>query len=374
MPLFPYILTKVVPDGAGVDDAFERGKRAGIVVGLAALAVYGAVLRRSLGALAGTVTTVVAAFGLVMLKAPWAQADLLYYFLFALTAWLMFRLLQSPNIPTAVATGLAVGCTQLTKPSAIPLFALFALAACAWIVAQRDQTVGQRLKMTSVIASVGFIALLTILPYASNSNDIFGAPFFNVNSSYYLWYDSWPDVLAGTSAYGDQFGPPALPPSRIPTASDFLDHHSWGQIGTRVVEGLITEARLLAAWPVSWFVAAQTIAAAGALWTERARVGRVLRRDPIPYLFAAAVVMTYLVLSEWWMPITPAARFPMVLVLPVLTGSGWVVHALWTERIVAIGGIRTTAANLYFGAVAALTLVVLVPLSVVQAGSMYGGH
>lgn len=374
MPLFPYLMSTTVSAGASAEDTFLRGKLIGVAIGVALLGGAWVILRRSLGVLAATATTTVLAFGLVVYKAPWAQTELLYYSLFALSLWLMFRLLRHPDITTAAVTGLVAGLAHLSKPGAIPLIALFAVAAVACMVVGADRSARHRVLVAGTIASVAFVFALTILPYSSNNQDIFGSFLYNSNSAYYLWYDSWPEILAGTNAYGDQFGPPALPAAEIPSMRTYVDTHSWFEIAGRIVGGVGTQLPILFAWPVTWILVLQITVAGIAVWSCRARVAGALRREPVPFLFVGAVIVVYFLLSAWWMPITPAARFAMVLALPALTGSAWVIQSLWRERMVHVVGREMSASHLYFGALLFVSVAVVVPVSVMLSGSMPGGR
>lgn len=53
-------------------------------------------------------------------------------------------------------------------------------------------------------------------PYLINSKRVFGRYFYNVNTTFYIWYDNWPLASVGTYSYGDHDGWPTLPRSQLP--------------------------------------------------------------------------------------------------------------------------------------------------------------
>ena len=83
---------------------------------------------------------------------------------------------------------------------------------------------------------MAFLAVLS--PYLLNSKRVFGHYFYNVNSTFYVWYDDWPAASQGTYQHGDGVGWPKMPASEIPSMGKYLREHSAGQIATRIKDGL----------------------------------------------------------------------------------------------------------------------------------------
>ena len=58
-----------------------------------------------------------------------------------------------------------------------------------------------RFRMLAVTALVGVVFLATVSPYLHTSKERFGRWFYNVNTSIYMWADSWDEVkqiMSGT--------------------------------------------------------------------------------------------------------------------------------------------------------------------------------
>jgi hypothetical protein len=93
------------------------------------------------------------------------------------------------------------------------------------------------IKPLSIII-IFFIAFLLVLyPYISNSKKTLGSYFYNVNSTFYIWYDSWDEVIKGIRTHGDRFGRPQLAPNKIPSLSKYLHEHTNKDILKRIAKG-----------------------------------------------------------------------------------------------------------------------------------------
>ena len=82
------------------------------------------------------------------------------------------------------------------------------------------------------------VFLLLLSPYLIESKAKYGAYFYNVNTTFYIWYDSWDEAKAGTLAAGDHLGWPDLPDEEIPSLQKYLDEHSAVEILHRFRDGV----------------------------------------------------------------------------------------------------------------------------------------
>jgi len=86
--------------------------------------------------------------------------------------------------------------------------------------------------MAAVIVAAAFLAILS--PYLRTNKRVFGRYFYNVNTTFYMWYDDWPAASVGTILHGDGVGWPAMPADQLPSASRYWREHSIRQIASRV--------------------------------------------------------------------------------------------------------------------------------------------
>jgi hypothetical protein len=92
-------------------------------------------------------------------------------------------------------------------------------------------------KNIAILAAFILIFFLTVSPYIRKNKKMFGMYFYNVNSTFYVWYDSWDEVLKGTRANYDRIGWPKLPPEEIPSPTKYWQEHTLSQILARFVHG-----------------------------------------------------------------------------------------------------------------------------------------
>ena len=88
---------------------------------------------------------------------------------------------------------------------------------------------------------VVFMALL--FPYFQESKNTYGTYFYNVNTTFYIWYDSWDEAKNGTRAAGDRRGWPDMPDEEIPSLSKYLREHTTDEIIERFRNGAATLLR-----------------------------------------------------------------------------------------------------------------------------------
>src|SRR5204862_4619745 len=117
---------------------------------------------------------------------------------------------------------------------AIAIWAAVFLAQMVWECRHaRLAEVARRLgQLVLVLGAFGLI----VFPYERTSKRLYGHYFFNVNSAYYMWCDSWPEALAFTEAW--RAGKVA--PDQAPSPSKYWREHSLAQIIERLARGVKT--------------------------------------------------------------------------------------------------------------------------------------
>ncbi len=350
MPLFPYIVRLFYQPGMTDNALLWLGIRIGIVVSVLCLAVIGFIFFRYFPALLATTLTLITAFSLFMVRAAYYQPELLFATLLFIAFVLMLRGLYHLTPLLAASIGLVLGLAMLTKGSAL-------LALVVFVVVKMSQTVidlahsneGRRWRtalrsLTTLSLSV-IVFLVVMSGYVASSRRIFGTFYYNVNTTFYVWYDSWTEAKHGTKAHNDRTGWPNMPPNELPSMSKYLLEHDLHQIIDRVSFGIqsIYTGNCGTGDAVAnmhcKFIGLFGIASVVAIITDWRRWKDRLRKNAFLILFCALLLFLYLMAAAWWMVISDGPRFTLMLVLPLYFMFGYILshpivgsRTLWLFR------------------------------------------
>lgn len=332
MPLYPAILSFFYSKGISDEEFFARGKAFGVAVGLLISLVAYLTFRSVCRPVDAAVATGGAMFTVLAYKAPYVQAEMLFYGISLVLFLLLLSLIKKPSFRGAVLAGLVAGVGHLTKASILLALLLAALLVVLkgpvdLLLERREGVSISRPTTAHVLYHVGCSSallicfLIIVFPYIRTSKERFGRYFYNVNSTFYMWYHSWNEVEVGTKAHGDRLGWPGMPEEEIPSLRKYLCEHSPAQIGGRVVWGLVAlRSRLIHAWGGAvqlLLIYAGSLAAL--FFRNRAEVRRALQGlHPCTVLFVLVYFGGYLVLYAWYVPIAGGSRFVLSLFLPSL--------------------------------------------------------
>lgn len=244
MPVYPWLLSWLYDPSMTPDEFFEVGKQWNIRLSLVLLGAIWLIARCFLPPLPSTSLVLAIGFGYFVFKAGYAQVELLYYTFFFATFVTCCRLLTADSAAArfrwAALSGVLAAVTHLTKAAVLPLVACL-VAALAWqataalLRERRARPLAHGL-LAAVIFGVCFLGVLS--PYLANSKRVFGHYFYNVNTTFYVWYDNWTLAALGTYRHGDGVGWPDLPSQAIPTMRSYWRTHDGAQIRDRVVDGM----------------------------------------------------------------------------------------------------------------------------------------
>jgi len=329
MPVYPGLMALFHRDGMSDEAFFRRGKQVGIVLALAMSPLVFLVFRRVARPLDAGIATLVAMFAVFAYKAPYFQADILFYGVGLLLFYLLVTLIRRPEWRTAALAGVTAGVGHLIKASVLPTLLL---ATPLLII--RGMTRGQndeagpgsaslrqpRRVLHNAACALVLLGcfLVVVFPYIRTSKERFGRYFYNVNSTFYMWYDSWDEAERGTKAHGDRDGWPNMPADQIPSFRKYVAEHSLRSMAGRVVGGLRTLwHRVTASYEYAEFVAVYLIALLllfGQNW-RRSRLA-LSGFHPCVTLFVGGYFGGYTLLYAWYTPIGVGNRFELSLFLP----------------------------------------------------------
>lgn len=388
MPVYPFLLSLLYEPGLSDEAFFARGKLLNIVLSLLILPILFWIFRKYLPLFTAVNLFLIHTFTLYMFKAAYTQTELLFYLLNFVGFLLMCRLLWRPawrdSWGTAVFTGILLGLAHLTKASILPGLALFVGIANLQLIFRQvvkrpsQPSVRQFFLDLSVPTLVLLFFLLTILPYIQNSKERFGHYFYNVNSTFYIWYDHWDEVEAGTKAHGDRLGWPDMPPEELPSAAKYFREHTPTQIFERFFNGflviMITTVNSYGYLVYFCLLASFVLTVA---IVNRQRTMAIIRKYPFITLFVTSFFGAYLLLYAWYWPISSGNRFILALFSPAMFTLAFVMYRLF-EKQLSLKTSRHSEKPINLGQLLnwilfAILLVDGYIILTVRVGTLYGG-
>lgn len=346
-PLYPYLLVSVYQPSMDRMDFFGAGKQFNIVLSLVMLVVIFIFARIFLPDIQAGTLTLIAAVSLYVYKAGYVQAELLYYTLSFASYVLMTWMLLRSSVLLSIATGAVTALAYLAKASILPAVVLFSTVYLVqhfvgWYGSRKAESGSPKI---SVIFREHILPLLLVLltflgllsPYLYENKQIYGQYFYNVNSTFYIWYDSWAEVEAGTEGHGDEFGWPDLPPEEIPTLRKYLREHTSQQILQRFVDGAESQwNNIIKLYGQFNFLVFYTLAFFIIAFLNLRTTIALLREYWFLALFFVGYICGYLVLSAWFSPISDYldARFTYGLFLPYLFSIFIALHQIATRNLI----------------------------------------
>ncbi|MFM8323014.1 MAG: hypothetical protein ACKOC5_19055 [Chloroflexota bacterium] len=338
-PLYPYFQGLFYRPGLSLEQFFAESKQRNILLSLVVLVGVFGIFRSRLPLSAAALAALIAAFGLIIFKAAYVKAEVLYYGLALACFALMLQLLRRPSLLLAALGGALAGLTYLSKATVLLSVVIFSavcllrLAAGWWAGRRRPAQpalapgqaqpgAAQRIQWRRELACLALFLLVfvaAVYPYGRITLQRFGSYFFNVNTAYYIWFDNFQDAVAFDEAYGLSQGRTSLPADQLPGPLNYLRGHTSAQIVQRLRVGL--EAQLenfFSAYSLTNFPLVYLAALALAAAAAPRRAWGLLRRRWVLALFAGLYFGLQFASFVWYTYISAGTRFLHGLYLPLL--------------------------------------------------------
>jgi hypothetical protein len=383
MPVYPIIQSLFYR--ADMDDAtfFVRGKYVNLVLSMGLLAGLAFVFHRSFTTLHSLNLVLIVAFTVFIFKAGYFQAELLFYFVNFCLFLLMWRLLRRMSRPLAILAGMVAGLAHLIKASILPGLVVFLVLGglkWGWVTlhsrhSSGDPTPGKfAVSPLLGVLLVGAFFLITVFPYINTSKRVFGRYFYNVNSTFYMWYDSWDEAKQGTRAHGDRDGWPDMPPEDIPSMSKYLREHTPQQIIGRFASGGSSVLNnVVNSYGYFKYIVIYSCVLIVAILGSWRRARQAMLSRPILCLFLLLYFGGYLLLYSWYAPIVEGNRLILAQFIPLMFTISCGLQSLLRSSRLKVGehSVRTTV-------VCNLTVLTVVIADIYlvlteRVGTMYGG-
>ena len=387
MPLLPWLMALFYTPDMSEEAFFAVGKLVNTWLSAQAIALLGAAFLRRFEFVFAVYAILCIAFLAFVLKAPFFQAEILFYSLFAAAYIRALDHLRQPAWRIALEVGLLLALAHFTKASVLPALVIFAASlALLWCIRllRGDIVRGGVLRLPAQIALCLIAFVAALLPYLHESYLRYGSHFYNVNTTFYVWYDSWAEAKAGTKAAGDREGYPVMPPELIPSMGKYLSEHTAQEVIDRFVNGarrLIDYGCLRAdsahrygyCPQVAAGLAILALALPWLMWLTKLRV--LAENAPVIFL-SVTTFAVYALGAAWYMPITgnQGPRVLLVLIVPFFWTLGSVVHAPAIHALkLRVGAFEVRAVNLIFGLLSLSVVYEIYQLATWRAATLYGG-
>lgn len=324
MPLYPFLLSLIYQSRWSEEQFFTAGKTFNVILSAVLLIGLFFILKKFLSLFSAINLWLITAFTVFLFKAPYVQAENLFYFLNFLLFLTLLRLFSKPGWIAAIAAGVLFGLAHLTKASVLPELLAFLVVGGskmtyeAW---QRRKTGSmQTVPLLRAVAQWGMVLLLFLLivsPYLANSKKIFGQYFYNVNSTFYFWCETVEEWKSGPKAHGDRFGWPDLTPEQTPSAGNYLAKHGVAHLVHRLYRGgrtLWTTCRTSFGF-FNYLLIYSFFLVVVALLNRRQLV-QWIKKHIFLFLFVVVLFFGYGLLMAWWNYLGPQVRHVLAFFLP----------------------------------------------------------
>jgi len=318
MPLYSYVqLLSYHPDLSD-QEFFQRGKRLNILLSLFYLMVLFLIFRKAFPTHHAWNLIGVTAFSVFIFKAGYFHCSLTYYFLHFMSFVLMCRLLTKPSIGWGFLTGAVMGLAYLTKASFLPFVAAAGFGFLIKLFVERKSGFLRNTLFSATLLAISFLVITG--PYLLESKQKHGRFFYNVNSSFYMWYKTRPEIFAETSTrkHGDRTGWPDLPPENIPGPLKYLKENSTADILGRIAAGTIRMLRhVKSSYGFFKYMLFYAAFAFLILCIRKTTMARLRNHVPLA-LFLTAYFSVYFLSYGFYMATGPIIRHVLSLFLPFL--------------------------------------------------------
>jgi len=373
MPGYPFLQAFFYRQDLSDDEFFEQGKQINILLSVGLLACMFLIFRRYLFIYEAVLLILIVAFSLYIFKAPYFQAEILFYFLIFMSYLLMLQMLLRPGWLLAIATGVVLGLAHLTKSSVVVGLILFAVIYTAKeMMPGLRQILKRHLEphtVRGIFRRLGLLMLVfvcflgVIYPYIRAMKQRFGQYFYNVNTTFYIWYDDNFDAIAAEedNHFAENW-PTHLSEDEIPSLRNYLRNHNLAQIAKRVRFGIQSQVdNITSQFSVTNYHLSYLVLLALVILADLKNSLALVQKYPFMILFVLLYFAGYLAAFVWYSPISPERRFTYGLYIPLMFSLFKAIHEICGNQ--SLGGwINVKEFASASNIVIALSLLINIPL------------
>lgn len=234
MPLYAVYTSLFYKTGTSVEDFYPIAKRANVLLSMLCVAALAWGFHFWLGWGLASAAALLSGFTWFVAKAGYVQPEVLLATLIGLSCAMLAELLRRPAWWKAVIAGLLLAGWHMTKASGPAILAIF-FGVWTLKMIWPGETSRRALLIAAAVLVASFAA--PIAPYSWRTAKIFGSPFYNTQSKYFIWCENVDEKHAVQRMEVDLR--PATPEEleRLPAAEKYLAKHSFSDIRKRIKKG-----------------------------------------------------------------------------------------------------------------------------------------
>jgi hypothetical protein len=319
MPLYSYVqLLSYHPDLS--DQAFfKKGKRLNILLSVFFLIGIFMIFSRIFPLHHAWNLIGVTAFSVFIFKAGYFHCSLTYYFFHFISFILICRLLVKPSLGIGLGAGIGMALAYLTKASFLPFVGAAVLVLAVKCTIDLKKKTFRNNLLSTLLVAIAFVTVVS--PYVLESKQKYGRYFYNVNSSFYMWYKTRPEVFDQTStrSHGDRTGWPDIEAQQVPGPLKYLKENSPSDIIKRIASGSVRMLRhMKGSYGFFKYILMYTIFALLILFLRRSFLMTRIRENLTLVLFITVYFSVYFLSYSFYMATGPIIRHVLSLFLPLL--------------------------------------------------------
>lgn len=365
MPLYAVYLSWFDIHDKSDEEALAVAMRANVLLSLVCIATLAFAFHFWLGWRLALLGALLSGFTWFIERAAYVQPEVLLATLVGLTCATLAELLRKPAWWKAVLGGLLLAGWHMTKASGPVIMAIF-LMACLVKLVLPGETPRRSLFFCAALVIASFI--LPILPYTLTTYRIFGSPFYNTQSKFFLWCDDAADkhALQVTKLAKRKPTPEEL--ADLPTPAKYFASHTADEMYERLAQGYRSMMNRVKRVHPELVKALKTcfkiLAVCVLIWWRRAWA--LLKGRPAEFVFVGAVTGVFTTLFAWMdaMKVGPRILTSIHLV-PLFFCLLWI-RELTRDAVVRAGSFTFSIEKLVAGCVLLPMLVYLAWLVMTQ--------
>ena len=139
--------------------------------------------------------------------------------------------------------------------------------------------------------------------------------FYNVNTTFYIWYDSWDEVELGTKNYNDRIGWPNMEKDELPSLSKYLSEHTGVEIVNRFFSGF--KNITIYYFSLNEFTGAINLTLLLLSLVLAKNRKKVFEIDSFNFYYLFFLFLLIFIGAAWYNVIAPIPRFTILIFVPI---------------------------------------------------------